>query len=151
MSTETRHRVVRNARVTSRFDVEPVVRNNLATSRFDVYVDGQNVGHLQYEMHQGEIWLLNTFVDRHYAKTGVEQALIRAALQDAHRSRLAVVPFCLLTRAFLNTQPKYLRLVPPVQRERFNLLLSRSVSAHMKHRTKQQPAGDWPTGKTVAA
>jgi predicted GNAT family acetyltransferase len=125
---------------------QPVVRHNFDSSRFDVYVDGKNVGQLLYEMHQGEMWLLGTVVEHQYEKTGVGQALICAALEDAHRRRLAVVPFCRLTRAFLNSAPLYLDLVPPAQRERFKLSPAQSISARRKRGMKEQLAETRATG-----
>jgi predicted GNAT family acetyltransferase len=130
---------------------QPVVRHNFDASRFDVYVDGATAGHLQYEMHQGEMWLLSTVVKPHYRKTGVGQALIREALEDAHRRRLAVMPFCRLTRAFLTAEPPYLQLVPPAQRGRFKLLPPQSLPAQMKRGTKRQLSKTRPTGKAAAA
>lgn len=130
---------------------QPVVRHNFDASRFDVYIDGENAGNLQYEMHQGEIWLLNTVMKRDYAKTGAEKALIREALEGAHRSRLTVMPFCRLTRAFLTTQPIYLQLVPPAHRERFKLLPSQSLPAQMKLGTRRQLTKARATGKAAAA
>jgi GNAT superfamily N-acetyltransferase len=86
-----------------------------------------------------------------YRKTGVGQALIREALEDARRRRLAVMPFCRLTRAFLTAHPPYLQLVPPAQRGRFKFLPSQSLPAQMKRGTRRQLAKARSTGKAVAA
>jgi predicted GNAT family acetyltransferase len=130
---------------------QPVVRHNFDASRFDVYVDGATAGHLQYEMHQGEMWVLSTVVKPHYRKTCVGQALIREALENAHRRRLAVMPFCRLTRAFLTAQPPYLQLVPPAQRERFKLLPSQLRPRQTKRGTRRQLTKARATGKAAAA
>lgn len=95
------------------------VYNNHLHGRFELFVDGTLVAYLKYEMHRGELWALRVTVDPDYRRRKVQALLIEEVLADALRSRIAVLPFCPLTRAHLAARPEYRRLVPREHRDRF--------------------------------
>jgi predicted GNAT family acetyltransferase len=99
-----------------------VVCENPKSSRFVAYVDGNVAGHIQYELHGSHIWVLSTLMDPRFEEPGVEDVLIGEMLRETQRRRLALLPFCLRTRAYLSHHPRYLALIPPTERNKFRLL-----------------------------
>lgn len=95
------------------------VHDTPAASRFDAYQDGEVAGSVYYRMQGAELWLVYTEIRRCFQNQGLAEILIAATLADAHRRRLAVLPFCPAVREFLATHPSYNSLVPPSQRGRF--------------------------------
>ncbi|WP_051441537.1 GNAT family N-acetyltransferase [Arthrobacter sp. H14] len=110
-----------------------IVQNDRAASRFKIYVDGSVAGYIRYEMHGRDIWFLNTELNRGFQGRGLDRILIRAALAEVHRRRLAVLPFCPLLRTIMATHNQYLQLIPQTQRARFKL-----------HPQLRQPATPYP-------
>ncbi|MCC3274104.1 N-acetyltransferase [Arthrobacter zhangbolii] len=114
------------------------VYNNRLHSRFELFVNGTMAAYLQYEMHGGELWALRIIVDPAYRQRTAETLLIEEVLADARRSRIALLPFCPRTRAYVAARPEYLPLIPRQHRARF------AVSATGK-RTRLRPgAGPVP-------
>lgn len=87
-------------------------RDNPLQSRFELYQDGILIGHLSYVIRAGQITLLKTIIDEFHRTASVESFLIREALLNVHRRRLAPVLFCPRTRAFYAANPQYLTLHP---------------------------------------
>lgn len=89
----------------------PGIHNNLELSRFEIYNKGYLAGFVLYRMNNQEIWFLDTQMlePENLQLTGV---LIRSAVEEAYRRRLAVLPFCLTIREFMLTDPRYLALIP---------------------------------------
>jgi uncharacterized protein len=116
------------------------VRDNFGASRFDAYVDGVVAGSLHYRIHDGQMWLLGVVIDPEYQGPDLVQGLVGTALAQAHRRRLAVLPFCVEARRHVFAHPVYLKLVPPTERKRFSRSLtaagrtrrSRTAAARMK-------------------
>jgi predicted GNAT family acetyltransferase len=96
----------------------PAIRNNFDESRFDAYVDGVVAGTLQYRILNGQMWLLDLEIDSEYRRLGLKDALVQKALIEAHRRRLAVLPFCHDARRHIIANPVYIQLVPAAQRKR---------------------------------
>ena len=71
-------------------------------------------------MRGQEMWLLYTQMTR-TSDPRVMDALIREVLDDAARRRIAVHPYCTVTREFMRKHPGYIALIPSAVRQRFRL------------------------------
>ena len=100
------------------------VRDNFGASRFDAYVDGAVAGSLHYRIQDGQLWLLRLVTDPEYRGPDLTRALVGTALAQAHRRRLAVLPFCVEARRHVFAHPVYLQLVPQTERKRFSRTLT---------------------------
>ncbi|WDF33098.1 N-acetyltransferase [Arthrobacter agilis] len=98
-------------------------RDNALFSRFELFSDGTMVGHVKYEMKGSHAVLVQAVVDPRFDAVDVEPALIRQVFLNAHRRRLAVVPYCPRVREFLAEFPQYRSLLPADQRRRFEATL----------------------------
>ena len=87
-------------------------RDNPLNSRFELFHDGTMVGYVKYDMRAGRIRLLETVVGSDYRRAGLEPVLVRQALLNAHRRRLAPVPYCRHAQAFLAENPEFRALIP---------------------------------------
>jgi predicted GNAT family acetyltransferase len=87
-------------------------RDNPVNSRFELFHDGTMVGYVKYDMRAGRIRLLETVVSPSYRQSGLEPVLVREALLDAHRRRLAPIPYCRHAQAFLAENPQFRALIP---------------------------------------
>lgn len=110
-----------------------VVRHDSKASQFVAYVDGNAAGHSDYQLHGNHVWVLSTVMDSRFAEPGVEDLLIEGMLQEVHRRRLALLPYCLRTRAYLSEHHGYLALVPPTERGKFRHLAP-NASIHSLNR-----------------
>lgn len=97
------------------------VRDNLKLSRFELYVDGENVGHLQYETRQDQVWLLHTTLEQRFKRSRLDSYFIGNVLENLHRRRLAVMPFCPAVRGYLVGHPQWAAMIPVSERSRFRL------------------------------
>lgn len=86
-------------------------RDNSLRSRFELFRDGIIVASLTYTLRAGQLTLRNTVVVEDYLWQGMESEIVRRVLLNAHRRRLAVVPYCAHAQAFLNANPRFRRLV----------------------------------------
>ncbi len=98
-------------------------RDNTLFSRFELFSDGTMVGHVKYEMKGSHAVLIQAVVDLRFDAGDVEPALIRQVLLNAHRRRVAVVPYCPRVREFLTLFPRYRALLPTDQRQRLEAAL----------------------------
>ncbi len=87
-------------------------RDNPVSSRFELFHDGTMVGYVKYDMRSGRIRLLETVVGPAYRRAGLETVLVREALLNAHRRRLAPIPYCRHAQAFLAENPQFRALIP---------------------------------------
>lgn len=87
-------------------------RDNAVSSRFELFHDGTIVGYVKYDMRAGRIRLLETVVGPAYQRAGLEPVLVREALLNIHRRRLAPVPYCPHAQAFLAENPQFRALIP---------------------------------------
>lgn len=102
-------------------NLRTAVRDNMKLSRFELYVDGDNIGHLQYETRQGQIWLLHTTIEQRFKRSRLDNYFIGNVLENLHRRRLAVMPFCPTVRGYLAGHPEWATLIPASERSRFRL------------------------------
>ncbi|MCZ2404619.1 hypothetical protein IV498_15890 [Paenarthrobacter sp. Z7-10] len=73
-----------------------------------------------------ELWFLSTVMVKSAAAEVANSTanvpvtvLIKGAMEDAYRSRVAVLPFCPLIREYMFAHPVYLTLIPETWRARF--------------------------------
>ncbi|MFJ6000664.1 GNAT family N-acetyltransferase [Arthrobacter sp. NPDC092385] len=110
-------------------DAREKFRDNALFSRFELYRNGIMAGYVQYEMRGGDVLLLHTVIDPRFRRTGLEPVLMQAVLLNAHRRRLAVMPYCPEAQDFLTAHPQFLSLIPARQRRRFRLLVASRAAA----------------------
>ena len=79
--------------------------------------DADAVAFAAYLLHGREIVFTHTEVPPALEGRGVGSRLARAALDDARRRGLAVVPRCPFIAAFIRRHPAYRDLVPEARRE----------------------------------
>jgi len=91
----------------------PVIENNREELQYQLFEAGELAGYVQYRMSGNEMWILHSSLARNFKSPDLVTALLRRVLEDAHFSRVAVVPFCPALRAFLAANRQYLGLVPP--------------------------------------
>lgn len=100
-----------------------IVRANLDRNRYEVMVDDQVAGHVDFELSDGQVVLTHTEVRRDFRGRGLARRVVANALFDARLCQLAVVPVCPYVRRVIELMPeKYLDLVRPEDRDRFELL-----------------------------
>ena len=97
------------------------VRDAPEHERYEVTLDGDLAGHLDYMLREGLIALVHTEVEERYEGHGLGSQLIKFALDDARRRKLAVLPFCPFVKSYLERHPEYTDLVPAEMRARFGL------------------------------
>jgi len=90
-------------------------------SRFEVYEDGELAGFADYRHVGDRLSLTHTEVAEKFTGRGLATTLIRTALDEARKRGASVLPSCPFVRTFIVRNPEYLDLVPPDQRERFDL------------------------------
>lgn len=116
-------------------DTREKFRDNALLSRFELYRNGVLAAYLQYAMRGGDILLLHSVIVPRFGRLGLESVLMQAVLLNAHRRRLAIMPYCPEAQDFLNDHPQFLPLIPAKQRRRFTLLLaSRAAAAGQQRR-----------------
>lgn len=91
----------------------PVIENNREDLQYQLFEAGELAGYVQYHMSGNEIWVLHSCLARNFKSSDLVGALLRRVLEDAHFSRLAVVPFCPAMRSYVASHPQYAGLVPP--------------------------------------
>lgn len=91
---------------------EPTVIDNRAEHRFELHADG-GVSVLTYRLDGDRIRLVHTEVPREQRGRGYADLLARAALDEARRENLRVVPLCPFVRGFLERHPEYNTLTVP--------------------------------------
>ena len=89
--------------------------------RFEISLDGQPAGFTEYVLRPGLIAFVHTEIDERFQGRGLADRLIAAALDDARRRELAVLPFCPFVQGFIARHADYRDLVPEQYRERFGL------------------------------
>jgi predicted GNAT family acetyltransferase len=86
-------------------------RDNPLRSRFELFSDGDLVGTITYTLRAGHLTLQETLVTEDTYQAELAADLIRRALLNAHRRRLAISPYCPLTQQFLHDHPPFRSLV----------------------------------------
>jgi uncharacterized protein len=95
--------------------------DNSEESRYELRIDEELAGLLRYRSKPKTIALMHTETGEQHRGKGLAERLVRAALEDARRRGLAVLPFCPYVKAYLERHPDDLDLVPAGERSRFGL------------------------------
>jgi uncharacterized protein len=101
--------------------METSVVDNTAAHRFELRVDGEVAGFMTYKRDDPTLALNHTEIDPRFEGRGLGTVLIRTVLDNARAEGAAVLPFCPFVRGFLKRHPEYVDVVPPDQRDRFDL------------------------------
>ncbi|MEV3959543.1 GNAT family N-acetyltransferase [Nocardia sp. NPDC050193] len=97
------------------------VRNNTALERFEITVEGEVAGYTEYQDTVGERAFVHTEVDPRFDGRDYARVLVESALHATHAEGLGVLPMCRVVQHFIETQPRYLSLVPHWARDRLGL------------------------------
>jgi uncharacterized protein len=89
----------------------PQVVDEPAASRFMVEADGQ-VAELVYELDGDRMLILHTGVPKVIEGRGIGSKLVAAAIGEARRRGLIVVPLCPFARGWLRRHPDAAATVP---------------------------------------
>jgi uncharacterized protein len=100
-------------------DVE--VTNNPEEHRYEVRTGGVLAGSTIYRERPGLIVFVHTEIDPRFEGQGLASTLIKAALDDAGRRELQVLPFCPFVNGYIQRHGEYKDLVPEAFRARFGL------------------------------
>jgi uncharacterized protein len=126
------------------------IRENFGASRFEAYVDGSVAGSLHYRVQDGQLWLLRVVIDPEYRGPDLGAPLVRYALAQAHRRRLAVLPFCIEARRQVFAHPVYLKLVPPAEHKRFSKSLGAQGGTRAARTVRTGAGGPARTAEAMA-
>ena len=95
------------------------VNDNADEARYELRKDGELAGFAEYRLGEGRITFVHTEIDAARRGRGLAGELARAALDDAKRRGLEVVPRCSFIAGFIRKHAaEYLPLVVPSLRER---------------------------------
>lgn len=96
----------------------PTVVNVPEASRYELRDGERMIGEAAYRRRDGRLAIIHVEVDEALEGRGLGSALVTAALDDARREGLEVVPLCPFAAAFLDRHPEYQDLVAADYRER---------------------------------
>jgi len=97
------------------------VTDNPDESRYEIRVDGEPAGFSQYRQRPGGLAFVHTEIDDRFEGQGLGGRLVSFALDDARKRGLAVLPFCLFVKGYIERHPEHLDLVPAEKRGDFGL------------------------------
>jgi predicted GNAT family acetyltransferase len=97
---------------------EPEVVDRPEASRYELRLGGRLIGLAAYRRRNGRIVFTHTEVDESCSGRGFGSLLAAAALDDARRQGLEVVPLCPFMAHFIEEHPEYEPLVAAGYRER---------------------------------
>jgi uncharacterized protein len=83
---------------------EPDVVRNEAKKRYEIDVDGV-VAELVFHREASRLDLLHTEVPDEFEGRGFGSRLVKAALDDAEREDLTIVPYCSFVQSWLERHP----------------------------------------------
>ena len=98
--------------------VEPQVVDVPEASRYELRLDGRLVGLAAYHRRDGRLALTHTEVEESCQGRGLGSRLAAAALEDARRKGLEVVPLCPFIARYIERHPEYEPLVASGYRDR---------------------------------
>jgi predicted GNAT family acetyltransferase/glutaredoxin len=95
---------------------DAIVADVPAESRYELRLRGRLIGLLAYRRREGRIAFTHTEVVEECEGRGFGSLLVAAALDDARRQGVAVVPLCPFVAHFIAEHPEYEGLVAPGSR-----------------------------------
>jgi len=96
---------------------EAEVVNAPEESRYELRLHGRLIGFADYRLRDGRIAFTHTEVDGSLEGRGFGSRLVAAALEDAARQGLDVVPLCPFVAYYIEQHPEYERLLPAGDRQ----------------------------------
>jgi predicted GNAT family acetyltransferase/glutaredoxin len=96
---------------------DAVVADVPDASRYELRLDGRLVGLAAYRRRDNRIAFTHTEVDEALEGRGLGSRLAAAALDDARRRGLEVVPLCPFVAHYIDRHPEYARLLAPGYRD----------------------------------
>ena len=87
-------------------------------SRYELRLQGRLIGLAAYRRRNGRIAFTHTEVDESCTGRGLGSLLAAAALEDAGRAGLAVVPLCPFIAGYIERHPEFAQLVVSGYRQR---------------------------------
>jgi predicted GNAT family acetyltransferase/glutaredoxin len=87
-------------------------------NRYELRLDGRLIGVAAYHRRNGRIAFTHTEVDESCEGRGFGSKLASAALEDAERNGLEVVPLCPFIASYIKRHPEYEPLLAAKHRER---------------------------------
>ena len=109
--------------------------------RYELHLDGKIAGFLAYERTAEVLSFTDIETDLDRAGQGLGVVLVHKALDAAWTNGMSVLPVSRFVRDFIQRHPRYLKLVPPDRRERFDL-----PPASPRHSHDPAPASRPPLG-----
>src|SRR3954466_15896386 len=100
---------------------DPRVVDNPDAGRFEVLVDGEVAGFAEYRRTTSAVAFTHTVIDPAFEGRGLGSVLARGALDATREAGSPVLPFCPVTRGYIQRHPAYLDLVPEDRRAEFAL------------------------------
>jgi predicted GNAT family acetyltransferase/glutaredoxin len=88
-----------------------------AANRYELRLNGNLIGLAAYRRRNGRIAFTHTEVDESLEGRGFGSKLVGAALEDADRQNLDVVPLCPFVAYYIKRHPEYERLLPDGYRQ----------------------------------
>jgi predicted GNAT family acetyltransferase len=92
-------------RIVSQRTETKTVADNPRKRRYEIHLDGELAGYCTYQRRPGTIVFTHTEVEPRFRGRGVGSRLIAAALADAERQDLRVVPRCEFVQDFIRRGP----------------------------------------------
>jgi predicted GNAT family acetyltransferase len=86
-------------------------------SRYELRLHGRLIGLVAYRLRDGRIAFTHTEVDESLEGRGFGSRLVAAALDDAARQGLDVLPLCPFVAYYIEQHPEYERLLPAGDRQ----------------------------------
>jgi predicted GNAT family acetyltransferase/glutaredoxin len=86
-------------------------------NRYELRLNGNLIGLAAYRRRDGRIAFTHTEVDESLEGRGFGSKLVEAALDDAARQDIDVVPLCPFVAYYVKQHPKYQRLLPDGYRQ----------------------------------
>jgi uncharacterized protein len=81
------------------------VKDNPGERRYEIRLDGELAGYCAYQRRPGALVFTHTHVEPRFRGMGLGSRLIAAALADAERRDLRVVPRCAFVQDLIRLRP----------------------------------------------
>jgi predicted GNAT family acetyltransferase len=90
---------------------EPRVVDNPSELRYELWVDDRLAGEIRYTLDEDVVTMVHTEIDPAFEGSGLGQALVGDALDDARASGRRVRPLCPYVAKYIARHPEYADIV----------------------------------------